>query len=165
MGVVRETAGALLHILSGIYELMAKGKDFRDLEEGVGRLAQEAARRMMTAVLEEIDKELCESRKRDELRLVHSKSRSLVTPFGVLEFNRRYYRDIKTGKGRFSSGRGTGFGKRAAGVAAGGESIDAGGGGHALSSGSWVTGGIDGRGGSHKPDVCVGGGAKGREAR
>lgn len=101
MGVIRETAGAILHILSGIYDLMAEGKDFKEIEEGVAHLAQEGTLRVLAAVLEEMDEELSERRDSRQLRLVHFKRRSVVTPLGVLGYKRRYYKDVKTGEMKF----------------------------------------------------------------
>lgn len=101
MAVIREVLGVVLLVLGGIYELLRGSKDLAALEGGVYRLVQEASRRLLVAVLAEVDRQLSQERDRKRLRSVHSKPRSVLTPFGLVTFDRRYYWDRRTGKGRF----------------------------------------------------------------
>ncbi|MDQ7794338.1 MAG: ISLre2 family transposase [bacterium] len=98
--VVREVADVVLLLLEGVYGLLGC-KDFREMEQGAQRLGQQAVCRLLEAVLAEVDKELCSKRDTKNLRMVHLKSRSLMTTLGEVRLNRRYYRDCRTGEGKF----------------------------------------------------------------
>jgi hypothetical protein len=82
-------------------KLLSSAEDFADVEKGIFRLVQEATLRLMCAFLGELDEQLMRERDVNRLKMVHSKSRQIWTPFGALQFKRRYYKDRETGEGRF----------------------------------------------------------------
>ena len=68
-----------------------------ELERGVQALTQQVAADLLGAILEAMDQELMAQRE-DSLRLVGTRSRTILTLFGALKIKRRLYRDTETGK-------------------------------------------------------------------
>lgn len=101
MGILRAAFEMVLQVCEGIFGLFRGRVDFRRLEEGCHRLGLEVTRRMLEVVLGELDAKLCRERDAKRLRLVHRKTRSLLTPVGEVRLARRYYVDRETGAGRF----------------------------------------------------------------
>lgn len=101
MAVIREVVAVILLVVAGLQRLLTQSRDLRELEQGIFRLVQDAVLRLLRATLEQLDETAMKERDRQRLKLVHSKARSVQTPFGELQLERRYYLDLQTGKGRF----------------------------------------------------------------
>lgn len=101
MWLVREIVELILLLVHGISELLRTRRDFAELEKGIFRLVQEAARRALVLALHRLDDELMRQRDAARFEFVHSKPRTIVTPFGKVQVRRRYYRDRQTGEGHF----------------------------------------------------------------
>ncbi|BDG58947.1 ISLre2 family transposase [Caldinitratiruptor microaerophilus] len=101
MWLVREIMDLILLLVHGISELLRTRHDFMELEKGIFRLVQEVARRALVLALHRLDDELMRRRDAARYELVHSKPRTIVTPFGKVQVRRRYYRDRQSGEGHF----------------------------------------------------------------
>lgn len=78
-----------------------EAKDFRELEMRIFRSSQEMSRQLFVMALGFLDEKLMQERDKKRLKLVHTKPREILTWFGVLRMERRYYVDRETGEGRF----------------------------------------------------------------
>jgi hypothetical protein len=87
----------ILLVATEMFNLLTKCRDFRELEQGIFRLVQRICVEMLAAGLKQIDIKLMEERDKSRLRYVNNKTRTLITPFGEVQINRRYYRDVYTG--------------------------------------------------------------------
>lgn len=83
--------------LAGFLE---EGKGFEDLEKEAFQLVCEAGRKMILDVLEGLDLALSQ-RREPGLRMVGKRSRTLITRFGDVTFERRLYREKVAGGYRF----------------------------------------------------------------
>lgn len=101
MTMIREAVAVVLLVVRGMNKLLSSAEDFADVEKGIFKLVQEAMLRLLRAFLGELDERLMQERDVKRLKAVHSKSRQIWTPFGALQFERRYYKDRETGEGRF----------------------------------------------------------------
>jgi hypothetical protein len=101
MWTIRCLVEVVLFVANGIYELLGRCRDFRELEVGIYRLVQEAARKMLEVALKRMDERLLLQRDRERLEVVHTKTRKVLTAFGEIEVKRRYYRDREAGEGKF----------------------------------------------------------------
>jgi len=101
MWTIRCLVEVILFLANGIYTLLGSCRDFRDLEIGIYRLVQEAARKMLEIALKRMDERLLLERDRGRLEVVHTRTRKVLTAFGEIEVKRRYYRDRETGEGKF----------------------------------------------------------------
>lgn len=99
--IVREAVAVVLFVVQGMHKLLSSAEDFADVEKGIFKLVQEATLRLMRAFLGQLDERLMQERDARRLKAVHTKPRQVWTPFGALQFERRYYKDRKTGEGRF----------------------------------------------------------------
>lgn len=91
----------ILLAASEIFNLLTSCGDFRELEQGIFRLAQRISAELIVAELRQIDIKLMEERDKSRLRYINKKTRTLVTPFGEIQIERRYYLDLHTGERRF----------------------------------------------------------------
>ncbi len=99
MKLVQHAQSISFCLAAGIKGLLNGFESFKQLEDGVYEMIHEAAREMLKTALEELDGELLESRPK-QLAVVCFKTRTLITPFGDIEFKRRYYKDAVTGERR-----------------------------------------------------------------
>lgn len=99
--MIREVVAVVLLVVRGMHKLLSSAEDFADVEKGIFKLMQEGTLRLMRAFLDELDERLMQERDVKRLKAVHSKPRQIWTPFGALQFERRYYKDRETGEGRF----------------------------------------------------------------
>lgn len=83
--------------LAGFLE---EGKGFEDLEKEAFQLVCELGRKMILDVLEGLDLALSQ-RREPGLQMVGKRSRTLITRFGDVTFERRLYRYEGTGRYRF----------------------------------------------------------------
>ncbi|BCV24419.1 hypothetical protein kuro4_11920 [Gelria sp. Kuro-4] len=94
---IRHAVDAVLLLIKGILTLLRESHDMSELERGVQALTQQVAADLLGAILEAMDQELMAQRE-DSLRLVGTRSRTILTLFGALKIKRRLYRDTETGK-------------------------------------------------------------------
>jgi len=101
MWMIRDIVEIILLVIREMHRILTTYQDFADLEKGIYRLVQQITLRLLGTAFRRLDEELMRSRDTKRLELVHTKSRVIVTPFGEVELERRYYRDRETGQGRF----------------------------------------------------------------
>ncbi|PZM90907.1 MAG: ISLre2 family transposase [Actinobacteria bacterium] len=102
MVTIRELFEIVLLLAKVVLAALQGAPDFRSLERQIFEGCQAAARRLVELVCERLDERLAEGRDKRRLRLIHRrKSRVLVTWFGEVRLERRYYQDLETGKGRY----------------------------------------------------------------
>ena len=83
MRSVRSVVKVILQVLHGIEQLVVPGQSLAEIEQGVWQLARDASREMLEETLSNLDQELAESRDKSQLRMIHSKARTIVTPMGA----------------------------------------------------------------------------------
>ena len=101
MWLFRQLFDTVLLLAEGIQKALYEVPDFRTLEQQVVRCSQEAARRLLGAALEELDRALMERRDRSRLECVGMRRKSLLTWVGEIQWARRYYQDRHSGARRF----------------------------------------------------------------
>ncbi|MEX1384685.1 ISLre2 family transposase [Hydrogenibacillus schlegelii] len=101
MDFFRRLLPILLLFLSKMLHLSRRNFTFSQLEEQVAEATRWLAREVMTLLLEQVDIELMEARDTRKWRLVHAKTRSILTLFGEQRNRRRFYRNTETGETAF----------------------------------------------------------------
>jgi len=101
MWLIRDIVEIILLVVSEMYKLLTTCKDFKELEKGIFRIVQRMCVQMLVCGLRQIDNKLMEERDKSRLRFVNKKSRTLLTPFGEVTVERRYYIDRETGERKF----------------------------------------------------------------
>lgn len=101
MLLIRDVVEIILLVAKEMYKLLTTSKDFKELEQGIFRIIQEMCIKILISSLRYIDDRLMEERDKKRLRFVNKKSRTLLTPFGEITIERRYYKDKKTGERKF----------------------------------------------------------------
>lgn len=94
---VREVVAVVLFMVERIYKAFSACGDFREWEKALYETNQEAMQRLLKMAAEHLDEELMRQRDK-ELKVVHRKERTLLTPFGEIQVRRRYYRHAGTGE-------------------------------------------------------------------
>ncbi|MFO7172338.1 MAG: ISLre2 family transposase [Bacillota bacterium] len=101
MWLIREIVEIVLFVVQEVYKLLTGSPDLEALEVGVYRVMNEATRRLLEAACRNLDERLLEQRDKRRLRSVHTRARTVLTPFGELRIERRYYVDREGGRGRY----------------------------------------------------------------
>jgi hypothetical protein len=94
---IRHILDAVLLLVKGILTLVSTSNSLWELEQGMQALTQQVAGKLMEGVLEAMDERLMAERE-ETLRVVGTRSRTILTLFGPLKLKRRLYRDSRTGK-------------------------------------------------------------------
>ncbi|MFS8639616.1 MAG: ISLre2 family transposase [Symbiobacteriaceae bacterium] len=101
MNVIRQLLEITLRLAQVVEKALLEAPDFRTLELEVAQGTQEAARQLLVTALEALDRQLMEQRDRRQLKCVNQQSRSLLTWFGEIQWERRYYQDRQSEARRF----------------------------------------------------------------
>jgi len=101
MKLIRETVQEILLLVQEMADLLKQSPDFEALEKGIYRLVQQATLRLLQAACAELDQQFMKNRDRKHLKIVHRKERTVLTPFGEVRIERRYYVDRESGQGRY----------------------------------------------------------------
>ncbi|HEY8416429.1 MAG TPA: ISLre2 family transposase [Limnochordales bacterium] len=101
MWAFRQLLEITLRLAQVVEKALREATDFRTLELDVARGAQDAARQLLVTALEALDQQLMEQRDRRQLKCVNRQWRSLLTWFGEIQWQRRYYQDRQSGARRF----------------------------------------------------------------
>ena len=101
MWMIRDVVEIILLVIREMHRLLTSYENFADLEKGIYRLVQQITLRLLVIACSHLDEQLMRDRDAKRLELVHTKPRVVVTPFGEVALERRYYRDRETGEGRF----------------------------------------------------------------
>lgn len=101
MWMIRDIVEIILLVIREMYRLITTYQDFAELEKGIYRLVQKITLKLLVTACNYLDEQLMRDRNRKQLKLVHTKPRVIVTPFGEVALERRYYRDQETGEGRY----------------------------------------------------------------
>ncbi|MFZ5769460.1 MAG: UPF0236 family transposase-like protein [Bacillota bacterium] len=105
MWTIRCLVEVILFVANGIYALLGNCRDFRELEIGIYRLVQEAARKMLEIALKRMDERLLLERDRGRLEVVHTRTRKVLTAFGEIEPNLNSGLEMKRVRGECFSPR------------------------------------------------------------
>lgn len=101
MWIIQEIIDVVLFLIQEIHKVLTGSPDLEKLEKGIYRAMNEATRRLLQAAFRHLDEELLQQRDKKRLDNIHKKDRTMVTPFGVVTVERRYYVDRETGEGRY----------------------------------------------------------------
>lgn len=97
---IRHAVHVVLLLMNGIAKLLRESHDIWELERGVQYLTQQVAGELLAVMLEAMDETLMAQRK-DSLRLIGTRSRTILTLFGALTIKRRLYRETESGQSVF----------------------------------------------------------------
>ncbi|MGI6286416.1 UPF0236 family protein, partial [Neomoorella humiferrea] len=98
---IRDVVEIILLVIKEMHQILTTCQDFAELEKRIYRLVQTITLKLLLTACNYLDEELMKSRDKERLKLIHTKTREIITPFGEVMFKRRYYRDLKTGEGRY----------------------------------------------------------------
>lgn len=98
---IRQIVGAILLFVSEMEKIIAKSKDFYEIEKGIHEVSQEICNRMLSWALEQIDKRLMEERERGSWEIVGFRTKRVISSFGEFTYKRRLYRNKETGESKF----------------------------------------------------------------
>ncbi|APC08916.1 ISLre2 family transposase [Neomoorella thermoacetica] len=98
---IRNVVEIILLVIKEMHQILTTCQDFAELEKRIYRLVQTITLKLLLTACNYLDEELMKSRDKERLKLIHTKTREIITPFGEVMFKRRYYRDLKTGEGRY----------------------------------------------------------------
>jgi len=101
MWLIREIVEIVLFVVQEVYKVLTSSPDLEALEKGIYRAMNEATRRLLEAACRHLDEQLLEQRDKRRLETIHKKARTVLTPFGAVTIERRYYADRETGQGRY----------------------------------------------------------------
>ncbi|WP_460038723.1 ISLre2 family transposase [Thermaerobacter litoralis] len=101
MWVFRQLFEITLRLAQVVEKALREAPDFRALEYEVAQGTQDAARQLLATALEALDQQLMEQRDRQRWKSVNRQARSLLTWFGEIRWERRYYKDRHSGERRF----------------------------------------------------------------
>nr|MBO2467885.1 hypothetical protein [Xanthomonadaceae bacterium] len=101
MWLIREIVEIVLFVVQEVYKVLTSSPDLEALEKGIYRAMNEATRRLLEAACRHLDEQLLEQRDKRRLETIHKKARTVLTPFGAVTIERRYYADRETGQGVF----------------------------------------------------------------
>lgn len=76
-------------------------KSYEELEERMQQTIQKTALMVLREALEKIDEKLAAQRNKEKEKLTGTRSWTIITIFGELEYRRRLYKDKETGETRF----------------------------------------------------------------
>ena len=98
---IRDIVEIILLAIREMHKILSNYQDFAELEKNLYQLTQKTMLLLTEAALRHIDERLMQSRDTKRLKLIHTKERTIITPFGEIELKRRYYKDQNTGQGRY----------------------------------------------------------------
>lgn len=84
-----------------ILSLLYEGESFKGLEEELLQIMREKFREFLVETLEELDEVLMKARDKNDLQVQEIRERTIVTVFGEITFERRYYYDSKEKEYRY----------------------------------------------------------------
>lgn len=98
---IRHIIGAVLLFVSGLVKLIREYKNFYELEKGIHELCQKVCNQIFTWALAQIDTRLMNERDKTTWEVVGFRPKTAVSTFGEFLFQRRLYKNKKTGETRF----------------------------------------------------------------
>lgn len=101
MITIRFLIKVILLLVQEIYMILQTVKSFEELEERIQQAIQKTALMVLREALEKIDEKLAAQRNKEKEKLIGTRSRTIVTIFGELEYRRRLYKDKETGGTRY----------------------------------------------------------------
>lgn len=112
MWMIRDIVEIILLVVKEMHQIITTYQDFAELEKRIYRLVQTVTLKLLLTACMYLDEQLMKSRDKERLKLIHTKSRVIITPFGEITIERRYYRDLKTGEGKYLLDEGLGLAPR-----------------------------------------------------
>jgi len=95
MDVVRLVDSKILSVVEKIFAVLEGGIDYRTFEAQLKKELDGLGRDLLKVVIEALDQQLSESKERKQKWVVVRKNdrKEILTPFGLLSYERRYYRN------------------------------------------------------------------------
>src|SRR5690606_31432165 len=103
MDVVRLVEAKVLSVTEKILKVLGDGIDFLNFEAQLKKELDNLGCELLKAVIEELDEQIFKSpeRKRDWKSVHKEDEKEILTPFGIVRYQRRYYRHKQTNEYRY----------------------------------------------------------------